>query len=206
MSGSDSHLMSPIISLYTGQDRRELHAHEDTLCVLPFFRAALHGRFQESLIKSIEMPEDDPRMVSALIEYLYTGNYTYAYNLTTVDLQNETGIGIRDLTEGQYHIGVSSIASKYDSQALADISVKNFEAILPNLDGLDKLRLWRIAYREGPDVRIWRKCLERCHSCKDLVPWIHELFENQRDEIDQAIAESPELASDLLRLTTEGVN
>lgn len=205
MTASDSHLMTPVVSLYTGQDRIELHAHEDTLCTLPFFRAALkkYG-FQESLTKSIEMPEDKPIMVSALIEYLYTGNYTYVYDSAKAELQKETGMPIRDLTEGQYHVGVFVIASKYDSQGLAEMTVGNFEAVLPELGCVDKLRLWRTAYCEGTDLKRWRKSLERCHSSEGLVTWVQELFEKYRDEIDQVIAESPELASDLLRLATRG--
>lgn len=192
--------MTPVINLHVGPDRVEFHVPEDKLCKLPFFRAALKSGFQESLSRSIEMPDEDPRTLSALIEFLYTGNYTYAYDPNKAVLRGTIGTPIGDLTEGEYHVGVFVVASKYDSPVLADMAVEHFKAVLLDVDCVDKLHLWKTAYREGPDLKAWRKGLEECYAGKGLLAWVHELFENHRDEIDQAVSESPELAADLLCL------
>lgn len=153
---------------------------------------------------TINMPEDEPRMVSALIEYLYTGTYTYLYDSTTSPLRVSTGTPVSTLVEGQYHVEVFRIASKYDTKALADTAVQNFNAVLPDLDPINTLRLWKYAYGEGPDSRAWRNDFGLCYSENRLVSWVGGLFKDHRDEVDQTIAEFPELASDLIRLAICG--
>ncbi|KAL0632200.1 hypothetical protein Q9L58_008910 [Maublancomyces gigas] len=195
-----SHLISPVRTLYAGQDRIELHVHEDTLCKLSSLQAALEESFQVSMKNCIEMPEDDPRMVSALIEYLYTGNYTYPYPSTSENL----GSPIATLTEGQYHVCIFEIASKYDCQGLAAMAMGNFKTVLPDLDSIDTLRLWKAAYGEGPGLQTLRNSFNNLHSGKPLASWVKELFKNHREELNRTIKEFPELASDLLRLATCG--
>lgn len=175
--------------------------HEDTLCKLRFFQDALNGSFRESASKTIAMPEDTPGTVSPLIEYLYTGNYTCTYDSTTAPVSEDSAQPVANLTEGRYHIGVFVIASKYECDALAAMAVLNFEAMLPELDSVDTLRLWKDAYGAGPDLASWRKQFELCYSGKSLVVWVEELFKDHRKETEQMIAEMPELASDLLRLS-----
>lgn len=134
-----SYLVSRVTTLDIGPDRLELHAHENTLCKLPFFRAALKKSFRESQSTSIAMPEDAPMMVSALIQYLYTGNYTYRYDLVSTQLQKAPPVPT--LTEGQYHVGILSITSKYDCKELVAMAIQNFEAVLLGLDSINTLRL-----------------------------------------------------------------
>lgn len=200
-----SHLKTPIITLYIGTDRVEFHAHEDTLCKLRFFQSELQGSPHESGSKTITMCDDTPGTVSALIEYLYTGNYTYTYDAATA---RTSGDPVANLSEGRFHISVFAIASKYECDGLAAMAASNFEDILPELESVDTLRLWRYAYGAGPDVASWRTQFERCYSGKRLenwlVVWVAELFENHRQEMEETIAEEPELAADLLRLAIVG--
>lgn len=190
-----------MITLTIGPDRVEFHAHEDTLCKLPFFQAALQGSFRESLEKCIDMPEDTPETVSALIEYLYTSNYTYTYDSSTAE---EHSRPVANLAEGRYHIGVFVISSKYDCGGLVAMAIGNFEALLPELDSVDTLRLWKHAYGEGPDIQTWRTNFERCHTGKWVVKWVKELFKDHRQEMEEMIAELPELAADLMRVAICG--
>lgn len=150
------------------------------------------------------MPDDDLATVSAMIEYLYTGNYTYTYITGSDMLREAPGIPPGTLTEGQYHVGVFVTASKYDCQGLVDMAVRNFEGVLPALDSVDTLRLWTTAYAAGTDVQVWRKGFERFYSRKGFDVWVKELFREHREEMDQMIADFPELASDLLRLAICG--
>lgn len=150
------------------------------------------------------MPEDDPRMVSALIEYLYTGNYTYPYPSTSTVLDKNLGSPIETLAEGKYHVCIFVIASKYDCQGLAAMAVGSFKTVLPGLDSIDTLRLWTAAYGEGPGLQTLRNSFDGLHSGKPLASWVKELFKNHREELNRTIKEFPELASDLLRLATCG--
>lgn len=190
-----------MITLNIGPDHVEFHAHEDTLCKLPFFQAALKGSFRESLAKSIDMPEDTAETVSALIEYLYTANYTYTYDSSTAEPH---GRPAPNLAEGRYHIGVFVTAAKYDCGGLVAMAMGNFEALLPQLSSVDTLRLWKHAYGEGPDLQTWRTHFERCHEGKWVATWVSELFKNHRQEMEEMIAELPELAADLMRLAICG--
>lgn len=192
-----------MISLCVGQDQVEFHAHEDTLCKLRFFQAAVQGSFRESLTKSIDMPDDTPNAVSALIEFLYTGNYTYPYDSSITSLHRVLRTPIASLIEGQFHVAVSTIALKYGCQGLAESAVRNFEAVLPQLNSLDQLLLWKTAYAEGPT---WRHSFEDCYSEKPAGLWMKGLYPEHRLEMEQTIAEVPELASDLMRLAIAGMD
>lgn len=83
------------------------------------------------------MPGDDPIMVSALIEYLYTGNYTYTYDSGISKIQEASVVPVPTLTEGQYHVGILGIATKYDCQEPLVMVLRNFEAVLLDLNSID---------------------------------------------------------------------
>lgn len=150
------------------------------------------------------MPEDVPGTVSALLEYLYTGNYTYTFDSGTAPVHGDPSRPVANLTEARFHIGVFVIASKYECRGLAAMAVRNIEALLPELGSVDTLRLWKYAYGEGPDMETWRKHFERCHSGTWLVAWVKELFKDHREEMEKTIAELPELAADVMRLAICG--
>lgn len=194
--------MASVITLYVGENRIEFHVYEDTLCQLSFFRAALQGQFREALERTINMPEDYPSEVSALVEYLYTGNYTYTYNPKGVHFSEGSSIPIGDLAEGLFHVGVYSIASKYDCGGLVGVTVKNFEAVLNELDNLDTLRLWKAAYAEGLRLSGGKKDFEKYHSGEGLISWVKGLFKEHPDEMEKTMFEHPVLACDLLRVVT----
>lgn len=199
-----SHLMSPISTLYVGEARVEFHVHQDTLTELPFFRAALQGQFREASEKAIAMPDDDPTKLSALIEFLYMGNYTYAYDPTSVQPHEGSDAPIGDLAEGLYHLGVYVVASKYDCPKLSDLAVANFKSVANELDGINTLRLWKAAYDE--DLHLPRSSEEFTKDCRGegLVSWVTGLFEQHCEELDETILACPQLASDLLRIATIG--
>jgi len=68
-------LTSPIITLVVGKEQRLFAAHEDVLCLSPFFAAACRGRFREAFTKRISLPDEDPAVFSCVLEYLYKGDY-----------------------------------------------------------------------------------------------------------------------------------
>jgi hypothetical protein len=68
-------LTSPIITICVGQDARVFAAHEEQLCVSPFFASICRGKLLESNSKRISLPEEIPEIFSAVLEYLYKGDY-----------------------------------------------------------------------------------------------------------------------------------
>lgn len=196
--------MSPIATLYVGQRRVEFHVHEDTLTKLPFFRAALQGQFREASEKAICMPDDDPSKITAMIEFLYTGSYTYAYHPTSLQPHEGSDVPVADLAEGLYHLGVYVVASKYDSPKLSERAVANFKSVANELDSINSLRLWKAAYAEDLGLpRSWEEFVENCRR-EGLVSWVTGLFEENCVELEETISDCPQLAIDLLRLATIG--
>jgi len=72
---SPSTLVSPIVTLTVGREGRLFAAHEDVLCLSPFFASACRGKFHEAESKRIELPDEEPEVFSAVLEYLYKGDY-----------------------------------------------------------------------------------------------------------------------------------
>jgi hypothetical protein len=66
---------SPIVTLTVGREGRLFAAHEDVLCQSPFFEAACRGRFFDAQGKRISLPDEEPEVFSAVLEYLYKGDY-----------------------------------------------------------------------------------------------------------------------------------
>lgn len=194
--------MNPIIILSVGQEKDQYHVHQDTLCKLPFFQAALQGGFKEASEKAIVMPEDDPNSVAALIEFLYTGNYTYTYNPSKVQIPEGSSIPAADLTEGLYRIGVYVVASKYDCQALTEIALNDFAAVAVEVDNHDALLLWKAAYSDGLRLSQCKSSFTKYNAGGGLVSWAKWLFSEYGNKMDAIFTEYPLLAADLLRGAT----
>ncbi|KAI8717196.1 BTB domain-containing protein [Fusarium sp. LHS14.1] len=66
---------SPIVTLTVGRDGRLFAAHEDVLRQSPFFEAACRGSPFDAQSKRISLPDEEPEVFSAVLEYLYKGDY-----------------------------------------------------------------------------------------------------------------------------------
>lgn len=194
--------MNPVITLSVGEDRVQFRAHQDTLCQLPFFKAALLGGFKEASEQAINMPEDDPSHISALIEFMYTGNYTYTYDPDCVKLYDESTNPIGDLAEGLFHASIHIMASKYDCPKLVELSTIHFEIVLGELDDINAFRLWKTAYTDGISFPGLTKGLKQYRSREGLISWVKALYSEHREEMEKTVTEFPMLSSDLLRITT----
>ena len=74
-NGFDSTLTSAIITICVGHEQRLFAGHEEVLCRSPFFEAACKGQFFESNARRINLPDEHPEVLSAVLEYLYKGDY-----------------------------------------------------------------------------------------------------------------------------------
>lgn len=59
-----------------GPEQRLFAAHEDILCKSPFFAHHCRQQFFESNGKRVDIPNETPEVFSAILEYLYKGDYT----------------------------------------------------------------------------------------------------------------------------------
>lgn len=189
--------MSPIVALHVGPDAIVFHAYEATLCTVPFFRAALQGQFQEAAEKKITMPEEKPEIISALIEYIITGQYTCTYD---VDADTSPdGTHPPNLTQGCFHVEVYAVAQMYDLPKLVSVALYNFYVVLRELDGMDIVRLWEAAYAKGLTLPI----CARVGLLGVFEYWLPKLlkglYKTDGEAMDIMVAEFPALASDIMR-------
>lgn len=68
-------LNSPIVTLTVGREGRLFAAHEEVLCQSPFFEQACRDQYLEAQSKRIALPDQEPEVFSAVLEYLYKGDY-----------------------------------------------------------------------------------------------------------------------------------
>jgi hypothetical protein len=69
---------SPIVTVVVGGEGRLFAAHEDVLCQSPFFERVLRGQYlEQSYVQNrrISLPDEQPEIFSAVLEYLYKGDY-----------------------------------------------------------------------------------------------------------------------------------
>jgi BTB/POZ domain len=71
-----STLTSPIITLCVGPEQRLFAGHEEILCRSPFFETACRGQFYEGQSRRINLPDESPEVLSAVLEFLYKGDYS----------------------------------------------------------------------------------------------------------------------------------
>lgn len=203
--------MSPIIILNIGPDNTEFRVHEDILCQLPFFRTALEKGPKEAPEKTVAMPDDEPAIIAALVEFLSTGSYTYTFEpqqtfepQETIELVDTVDVPVGDVTQGSFHVAVSAVASKYDCEKLAHGSLRNFAFVLGQLKGLDVIRLWKAAYMKRVYISQFETNDELQGFLKGLPELVGKAYRTHREETDGILSESPALANDLLRLVTTG--
>lgn len=66
---------SPIVTLTVGREGRLFAAHEDVLRQAPFFESACNSKVMDPQSKRISLPDEEPEVFSAVLEYLYKGDY-----------------------------------------------------------------------------------------------------------------------------------
>lgn len=199
---SDRDIASPVITLNIGPSSVIFHAYEASLCRIPFFRAALQGEFREAAEKKVSLPEEDPEVFCALLEHLYTGSYTYTYDPSSTTMVDKAPRA--DLAEGFYHVLVYAVGSRYDWQPLVSDAVHNFLVVLPKLQGMDVVRLWKAGYESGLTVDV---CAgeRRLKAFEKVLPGLLKgVLAADAAEMEIAVAEFPALAIDFMKLLVAG--
>ncbi|KAK5165474.1 uncharacterized protein LTR77_009003 [Saxophila tyrrhenica] len=90
---------------------REWAAHKLVLCVQSeYFDCAIHGDFKESRENLIELHEDDPEIVSYMMQWLYANYYRISGRPRTSSLYPDI------------HVRVYELADKYLLHELKDLA------------------------------------------------------------------------------------
>ena len=122
-----SPLNSSIVTIAVGPTQRLFAAHEDVLCKSPYFAQACQAQFFEPSNKPIELAHEEPEVFSAVLEYLYKGDYSpqlaydkkrWSFYLST---KGDTGTKAPELTV-QYN-GVSILKDTAIYVRLLSISI-----------------------------------------------------------------------------------
>lgn len=71
----DRRLNGNIVTLVIGNEQRLFAAHEEALCVSPFFASALRTSYIDPMAKRIALPDEEPEIFSSVLEFLYKGDY-----------------------------------------------------------------------------------------------------------------------------------
>ncbi|KAK0892925.1 hypothetical protein LTR91_023903 [Friedmanniomyces endolithicus] len=74
-SPTSPNLNSAIVTICVGPAQRLFAAHEDVLSKAPYFAQACRAQFFETSGKRIDLPNGKPEVFSAVLEYLYKGDY-----------------------------------------------------------------------------------------------------------------------------------
>lgn len=194
--------MSSVVTIHVGPEAVIFYGYEDILCRTPFFRAALQGKFKEAAEKIIKMPEEKPEIFSALIEHLYTGNYTYTYDPDATPCAN--GTPTPDLAQGCFHASVYAVAFTYDWPPLASDAMSNFLSVLPKLAGMDIVRLWKAGYENGLTLPVCADGGRLAEFGMVLPKLLKGLYKTDGEEMESTVSEFPALANDFMSLLVSG--
>lgn len=192
-----------MVTLHVGPAGKTFYVHEVTLCKLPFFRTALNGLFAEAGLRAVTLPEDDPTAVSALVEFLSTGVYTYAFHGA---LNSATEPPAR-AEEGVFHVGVFVVADKYDCPALAGDAKRNFREVMKEVSGPEVVRAWIAAYEAGMRVLESGDAGDGTENGLDarVLREVKKMLDDDEGEIDRAVREVPDFGKDLLKIAVRKV-
>ncbi|KAL0634510.1 hypothetical protein Q9L58_006528 [Maublancomyces gigas] len=170
-------LMSTVITLRIGQDSTEFHVYEVVIRRLPFFQVVLASAPGEA----ITLPDDQA-------------------DLARIPIYCAAGIPDSELGKGYFHVAVYAVGMKYECETLVQRAVENFRNVLKQLSGLDVIDLWKAAYLEGLYLSQFEGD-DNLHSFMEGLPkLIGDLYGSNREEMENMVAEYPELGCDLLRL------
>ncbi|KIW46698.1 uncharacterized protein PV06_02346 [Exophiala oligosperma] len=163
-----STLTSPIVTLVVGHEQRLFAAHEDVLCHSAYFASALKGNFLDGGSKRVELPDEEPEILSCVLEFLYKGDYyprlLHNKRRNTWDLED----AVQDLKNGGRGNAASTIfipdvgdilrdtviycaADKYGLEELKLLALRK-QGLQSGIQVDVILRSARYAYQNTPDT------------------------------------------------------
>ncbi|KAL4781834.1 hypothetical protein BJX76DRAFT_349839 [Aspergillus varians] len=168
-SPTEDPLLSPIVTLVVGRDRRLFVAHEGILSRSPFFDSVLKDQFPVgSVNKALVLSDEEPEVLSCVLEFLYEGDYTprlrrnksrKRWELESfLDGHHPGGSGLSQATI--FHSGVGDLvlrdtavccaAEKYGLEELKDLALRK-QGLQTGVPVEIVIRSARYAYDNTPD-------------------------------------------------------
>lgn len=172
-------LTSPIVTLTVGSEGRLFAAHEEVLAASPFFEAACRAQYLDAQSKRISLPDEEPEIFSAVLEYLYKGDYyprllhnkhRNSWELEDADnaagrsphLSPETNGGSRGAVEATIYISsvgqhllrdtiIYCAAERFGLEELKRLSLRK-QGLQSGIDVATILRSAQYAYDNTPDT------------------------------------------------------
>ncbi|GAB1310142.1 BTB domain-containing protein [Madurella fahalii] len=155
--------ISPIVTLVVGQEQRIFAAHENVLCISPFFQAVLQNQMMDSQTKKISLPDEEPEVFSSILEYLYKGDYSprlvHNKKRNTWELEQAGEDGRSEATiyhhsvEGELlkDTAIYCAADKYGIEELKRVSLRK-QGLQSGIQASTILASARYAYANTPDT------------------------------------------------------
>ncbi|KAL7821212.1 hypothetical protein V8C44DRAFT_1831 [Trichoderma aethiopicum] len=152
---------SPIVTLTVGREGRLFAAHEDVLSQSPFFGAACGRDSSDAMSKRISLPDEEPEIFSAVLEYLYKGDYyprlVHNRHRNAWELEDRVRTPHKSSPNPDHHTGSSagSDAAVYLSSVGAEVlrdTVIYCAADRYGLEELKRLALRKQGLHAGIDV------------------------------------------------------
>ena len=160
IGGGSPKLNSAIVTIAVGKDQRLFAAHEDVLSRSPWFAEACRQQFFNSPgSRRISLPDEEPEIFSAVLEYLYKGDYwprlIHDRKRDTWSLEDGVGDLTRTPTTEKKFVGFNESATIYHhgvgDYILRDTAVY-CTALRFSLPELQRLALRKQGLQSGIDV------------------------------------------------------
>ncbi|KAG8626341.1 hypothetical protein KVT40_005286 [Elsinoe batatas] len=156
-AASSPRMNSAIVTIVCGPDQRLFAAHEDVLSRSPFFAAACKDIFYGNAPRRLALVDEEPEVLSAVLEYLYKGDYTprllHDKKRNTWVLEDGEEPYPTKTADGR-HVGMESatiFSHKLGETVLRDTAVY-CSAERYGLDELKRLALRKQGLQSGIDV------------------------------------------------------
>ncbi|KAK0734966.1 hypothetical protein B0T26DRAFT_89291 [Lasiosphaeria miniovina] len=155
--------ISAIVTLVVGQEQRIFAAHENVLCMSPFFQSVLHNQMLDSQSKKISLPDEEPEIFSSILEYLYKGDYyprlLHNKKRNSWEIEQPSDDGRAETTI--YHHGIDGdllkdtviycAAEKYGLEELKRVALRK-QGLQSGIQASTILASARYAYANTPDT------------------------------------------------------
>ncbi|KAI9824479.1 MAG: hypothetical protein M1826_007342 [Phylliscum demangeonii] len=176
---------SEIFTLVVGSKPAVFTAHHEVLIKSPFFRAACDGSWREAALRSIVLKDDDPGLITLMLDYLYAEEYEP--RIVTEDKRESLSHRSDDeeirVTELSLQARLYCVAEKYRLQGLKLLAIRKMGLLVPiPLESLIEIaeeaygKLPASGYKFRNFVRNQASKLGIAHAAKD--PWLLEKIRN----------------------------
>lgn len=110
-AGLPSILLGPVMKLSVGSEKTEFHVHRTAVGKIPFLKTAFDGDFKESVTGVVELPEDEPAVVSMLLAYTYERKTSAKFEGTPLEVATNW-VKVKVLAEKWGDIGAEAWAER----------------------------------------------------------------------------------------------